>query len=56
MFWWKLVVLQALIAAVTCSSELEFEDDSKLTNKNILWLFNKFLEVVLNRKIKLYSQ
>lgn len=47
-FWCKIMVLQMLITAITHSTKLEFDDGPKLSNKNIIWLFNKFLEVVLN--------
>lgn len=46
--WWKIMVLQIIIAAVTYSTGLELEDYSKLSNENIIILFNKFLKVIFN--------
>lgn len=45
--WGKMIVLQILITAVTYSTELDPEDNSKISNENIILLFNKFLEVIL---------
>lgn len=43
--WWKIMVLQILITTVICSTGLEFGDDSKLSNENMISLFKQFLEV-----------
>jgi len=51
--WWKIVVLQILIITVICSTGLEFGDDPKLSNENMISLFKQFLEVTLSNEIKI---
>jgi len=49
---WKIMVLQILITTVICSTGLELDDDSKLSNENMISLFKQFLEVTLSNEIK----
>lgn len=46
--WWKILVLQILISTITNSTALELDANSRLSNENKIFLFNKFLEVILH--------
>lgn len=43
--WLKIIILQILLISVTYSTELDPEDNFKISNDNMNLLFIKFLEV-----------
>lgn len=47
-FWWKIIVLQILIATEMCTTGLELDENKKVTNENLhMLLIKKFLEVLI---------